>query len=157
MERCGGVVVCTGECVTADGPAAAIPADIPRVQPSALLVTLTVEPAEPEQAIYGGYFSVTVRVKNPANHSVVVELPLDSDNVPLSFGYVISDPQREAVTVRARDSSIAIFAAGETKLHVFDFVVAKDFVAVGKVGPGFHQIVGSFGGRSSVPQSFRVR
>ncbi|HEX6533579.1 MAG TPA: hypothetical protein VF041_03225 [Gemmatimonadaceae bacterium] len=82
LERCGGVVVCVDDCITAAGPPPVPSAGTPRVGSDALSLSVEVNPPLPDGATHGGYFTITVLAHDPADHAVVVELLPSGDAGP---------------------------------------------------------------------------
>jgi hypothetical protein len=154
LERCGGVVSCGSQCVEDAGPGPEIPASVPRVEPSAIEVTVDIAPVPIRSWVNEGYFAVTVRARNPATHPVLVNLPISS-GMQISFRYQIFGPNTESDWVTAWDSAVMSFAPGETKLHVFDFLVG-DGNRHGYVFPGQYTMLGGYGTQSSPYYTFQV-
>lgn len=154
LERCGGVVTCGSQCVEDAGPAPEVPASVPRVEPSAIEVTVDIAPVPIRSWLNEGYFAITVRARNPAPHPVFVDLPVTA-GMRTSFRYQIFGPNAEADGVTVRDNAVMSFAAGETKLHVFDFLVG-DGNRHGYVFPGQYTMLGGYGTQSSPYYSFQV-
>lgn len=154
LARCGGVVTCQAGCVElADPPPAPDPAT-PRVDPSALEVRVEVTPAAPSAVRDSGYFTVVVAVRNPAAHPVVVQLPADAARArPAGFTLAAWGPAGGLqVGNLALDPGLPIFAAGETKRQVFDFVLGPRLT--GHALPqGGYRFEASFGGHATASAS----
>jgi hypothetical protein len=155
LERCAGYVTCTSQCVSDAGPPPAVGASVPRVSAASLEVTMSIAPTPLFSAVNGGYFNVTVRARNPASNQVVAELP-SQGSAQISFSYFILGPNGEAGFVEVLDPGAAIFAAGETKVHVFDFFVGNEGTRHGRIYPGLYTIRGSYGGNSAPDQSLQT-
>lgn len=157
LERCAGRVICSSQCVQDAGPAAAVPASVPRVGPSAMQVTVLADPVNPYSDVNNGYFSMIVRVRNPAPEPVFVVLPEPiTVGGPLSFSYRLSGVGGEAVDLLALDAGVATFAAGEIKEHVFDFFIGNGSLT-GHVYTGLYIFSGAYGGHSAPDYSLWVR
>lgn len=126
LEACAGTVECTLKCVVDAGAGAVVsPAD---ASPSDLEVTAIMDPVQPKGSINGGYFKITVAARNPRAQRIKVQLPAaptlgGSASHPVSFACVISGVGGESNEVRALDHHASNFAAGETKIHVFDYFI----------------------------------
>ena len=145
LERCGGVVDCYRECIADAGPPAWTDPAIPIVNPDQLRLGLVVAPAAPSAQIDSGFFAVIVTVTNPADHPVVVSLPKVSGTLGRAFTYRLQGPLGGVGDyVNALDAADALFAAAETKRHVFEVRVARDSLAAG-LRPGEYTVAGSFG------------
>ncbi len=93
LNLCGGTVSCNQECIRDAGAAPPVPASVPHVAPNFLDLAVSVQPPTPGASIMDGYFSVTVRVRNPAANSVFVDLPPAGDaGPPASFSYRLFGP-----------------------------------------------------------------
>ena len=151
LERCAGVVLCDFVCESEAGPPPPHDASVPRVEPDALEVGLEVTPSAPSRARYGGHFALTITVRNPRSHPVVVSLPPPTVAAPkVSFQYRIdfAGTSQELVE-HVGDPGVTRFAAGETKRRVFDFrIVGPGEPPVdGGLSPGVYQFSGAFGSR----------
>lgn len=157
LERCAGRVTCTSQCVEDAGPAPVVPASVPRVAPSAMQVTVRADPVNPLSSVNDGYFSMTVRVHNPAPNPVFVVLPEPTTlGAPMSFSYRLSGVGSEAVNLIALDAGVATFAAEETKEHVFDFFIGNGSLP-GHVYPGLYTFWGAYGTYPAPDYSLWVR
>ena len=157
LERCAGYVTCSSQCVADAGPAPVVPATVPRVSPSALEVTMAIEPNVVRASVNSGYFTVTVRARNPAGNPVFVVLPGDSDPLPVSFASQLLGPSPEMQTVLVRDAAVASFAAGETKVHAFDFFVDNQGSLPRHIFPGLYTVRGTFGGHNAPTLSLQTQ
>lgn len=126
MDRCAGLVSCDGDCLKEAGAAPVAAASIRRVPSESLVVWNEVRPSAPRAAIWGGFFVFTVRVRNPYDEPVVVQLAPSGDaGAPLSFRYRFeSSATNGSFNVRADDGAVYLFAPREEKEMVFDFSVA---------------------------------
>jgi hypothetical protein len=128
VGRCDGVVACDSACY-ADDPAgarlaAAVAAAARPVTPGALEVAVTVDPTSPSRAEDGGAFRVTVTARNPQPVAVVVRTPPELREPP-GYRYYLWSPSGMANGGRLEVSpDERVFAPGQTRRAVFDFVVA---------------------------------
>jgi hypothetical protein len=144
LGKCEGIVSCSEACIADAGPYPQPPEQPMQVRADLFDVTVDVEPGNPTFARDGGHFSITVTAHNPTAHWATA--------TPLSSNF---DPARTfAFDVRgatgglssgdeATDPSERIFAPGETKKHVFDFVIGDDAFA-NQLLPGNYTVRGAF-------------
>ena len=156
LENCAGYVSCTSKCVDDAGPAPIVPATVPRVDPSALEVTSIVTPIPVRSGVNEGHFTVTVRARNPASNAVVVVLPDASNPLPVSFRCQLLGPSGEMEAAFVRDPGATSFAAGETKVHVFDFFVDDQGVQPRHIFPGLYGVRASYGGKLAPDLTIQV-
>lgn len=157
LGRCGGVVSCSDGCVKEAGPAPAPSADVSRVPPSTLDISVEVNPSTPSGGQLDGYFSLTVRAHNPWTHPIVIIFqPPDASAPDMSFAYRITLLFGTlAHSDLVNDPAIAYFAANETKQRVFDFFVGNR-VAMNVLFPGSYVFQAGYGGNWSIPQQLTV-
>jgi hypothetical protein len=128
LDDCGGVVTCTEACIIdAGAPPPPDPAAI-QIGPEPLDVQINVEPLTPSRAVDDGFFAVIVSVRNPRTYPVAVLLParpLGDGRKTFSFDF-IGESTLLSGTEFALDASVSTFAAGETKRHVFDFMIGNN-------------------------------
>ncbi len=155
LERCAGRVACTTQCVEDAGPAPEVPTSVPRVHASMMEVTMEITPIPVRSWVNDGYFAVTIRARNPAPNPVLVELPSQGTS-QISYSYFIMGPNSESGVVPALDNSVASFAAGETKVHVFDFFADNQGTRQGHIYPGQYVIRGTYGGYSAPDLGFQA-
>jgi hypothetical protein len=150
LGRCGGVVVCISSCLAEAGPPPPGNPAALLVSPSELEIGLAVTPESPSRARYGGYFAVTVTVRNPRNQPVVVSLPASSDGgAPVTFACrVEASSAASAYSDRLADEGVLRFGPGETKHRTYDFYVrdVAGLTARGGLGPGTYRFRTAFGG-----------
>jgi hypothetical protein len=157
LERCAGIVACSGRCLS-DGGAPPIPPNgTPIVSPSVLNIDVEVQPAAPSSANFSGYFTVVVTAHNPSDHAVVVQLPPSGDAGPsISFSFSVrSSSAGTSSSDRAYDSEVTFFTAGETKREAFDLHLGGDREH-GGLEPGAYTAAGSFGDFVSRQISFTL-
>lgn len=154
LEKCAGYVTCTAGCVSDAGPAPPVPSTVPRVSASALEVTMRIT-RDPPFGI-GGVFTITVSARNPAAATVFVNLPTIGQS-QISFAYSIPGPVSKSDRVTVHDYSSATFAAGETKLHVFELFADGQGNLPRHIYPGQYTVTGVFGGQSAASQFIQVQ
>ena len=155
LAKCAGVVDCGEDCIGDAGPPTpADPAALP-VSPRLLEVAVDVAPASPSLAQDGGYFTVTVSVRNPQQRSVVARL--GSTNIRArSFQFEVRGATGSlAGNEIVLDASSVTFAPGETKRQVFDFAVGDDF-ARRRLPPGEYTVLGGYGVQLAAPRPLTV-
>jgi hypothetical protein len=149
IGKCGGVVVCIGPCLKEAGTApppdpAAVPAD-----PSAIEVTVTLEPERDDPSQIGGHFIMWVTARNPTDQALVVTLPPPGDGGPgVGFQYLLdSDWITAPYKVRAQAPEMTRFAPRETKRFAFDFRVSASTGTPGRydIAPGIYRFAGAYG------------
>jgi hypothetical protein len=127
LERCGGIVACGPDCVHDAGPAAAPDAGTPTVMPSDLEVTANVSPTAPNSSTDGGFFSLTITVRNPFPHPVIALLRSFAGSTARSYPYDIRGVSGGIDGAHlAFDAGVTYFSAGETKRDVVDLAVAPN-------------------------------
>jgi hypothetical protein len=146
VARCGNVVVCAADCLSEAG--AALPPDpaVALVTPSALEVTVELEPERPGAGVNGGHFIMWVVARNPTGLALRVALPPSGDAGPSgSFGYRLEgDGVTSQYDMRAEAPEVTRFAAGEAKRFAFDFVVGAGGTRYDIV-PGTYRFAGAYG------------
>ena len=122
IGKCGGVVICTDTCLTAETAPEADPETM-HVLPAQLEVSVDVEPHTPGSAIMDGHFMMVIRARNPMARSVIVDLPRSGDaGPPGSFGYrTVHASGFHQFDVRADAVEVTRFGPGEEKRYIFDF------------------------------------
>jgi len=157
LGRCAGYVTCTDQCVKDAGPGPAVPSSVARVNPSAIEVTMAIAPIPLFSKVNDGYFTITVKARNPMPNPVVVVLPtLASSDLPVTFSYQILGAGGDSDLVFALDGSAASFASGETKLHVFDLFVDNNGFRRGHIFPGLYLVSAAYGGKAATQQSLQA-
>lgn len=148
LDRCGGVVSCTSECVADGGPAPLIDATLPVVSPDSLDVTVDLAPAVPSLTIDSGAFTFIVSVHNQRNYPIVAALPQITGGISTAYSFDIRTPfgvGNRLVGVRNFvDPSVTLFAAGETKHQYFDFTIGK-IMSGRTIVPGTFNFTGAYG------------
>lgn len=157
LEDCLGYVTCTSKCVTDAGPPPVVPASVPRVTPTALEVTMTIAPSVVRSTVDDGYFTLTVQARNPAGNPVFVLLPiLTFSDLPSSFSYQFSGPSGEFDFLPVFDDGVQSFAAGETKVHAFDFFADNNGALKGHLFPGLYTVTAGYGGQMTPIRSLQL-
>jgi hypothetical protein len=151
LGRCAGVVECDDRCIADAEPLQPVDPSIAQVEPDALEIEVTVSPQAPSRVQFGGYFTMTVMVRNPRGEPVVVTLPPSTDaGPPVSFEYRVEQSGGWlASNERAWDDGVTRFAPDEAKRYVFDFhMVGPDESTLdGGLRPGTYDLRGAFAGR----------
>jgi hypothetical protein len=122
LGKCSGTADCIGSCITDAGPYPTPPENPIQIGGESLQFGIDIEPRNPTVAHDGGYFSITVLVKNPSSHwATVAQL---SGTPVTTFSFEIAGPNGAlSVSKPPLDPSEITFAPGETKKHVFDFFI----------------------------------
>jgi hypothetical protein len=148
LDRCGGIVSCTSQCVKDGGAIPTIDPALPVVSPDSLSVTVELDPALPSLAIDSGAFTMIVSVHNPANHSIVAALPQLTGGVSTAYSFAIRNPSGVgSVLTGVRsfvDPSVLVFGAGETKHQYFDFTIGA-ITSGRQLAPGLYDMSGAYG------------
>ena len=148
LERCGGVVSCTSQCVTDAGTVPTIDPALPVVSPDSLDVTVELAPALPSLAVDSGAFTMIISVHNPANHSIVAALPQLTGGVSTAYTFDIKNPFGLGSRLQGArsivDPSVTVFSAGETKHQYFDFTIGK-ITSGSTITPGLYDFSGAYG------------
>jgi hypothetical protein len=130
LGNCAGTVVCQGSCITDAGTYPPPPVSPIHVTGDSLDITLSIDPANPTTAVDGGFFTITVFVRNLSSHwATVMPTPPVTDTAH-SFNFDVRNTGAggggliggEVVL----DPSERIFAPGESKKQVFDFRIGDD-------------------------------
>jgi len=148
LERCGGVVWCSGACLEDAGPPPPVDPAAARVAPDALEIDVAIRPSSPSLGMYGGHFALIVTARNPRAGPVTVTLPTGTFGEPASaFEYRVETPVGgEGGRAPAWDETVTRFAPGETKRQVFDFHIFTPGGS-GGIGSGTYRFFGAYGGR----------
>jgi hypothetical protein len=155
LEKCGGVVDCGVPCIDDAGPAPAADPTALSVTPGALEVTVQVAPAGPTSAYDGGFFTLTVAVRNTAPHPVVARLG-PTNSLPRSFQFDLRGPSGAlGGSEIVLDPSAVRFGPGETKRQLFDFSIGGG-VAGRQLTPGTYTVLGAYGTHWSGPATLAV-
>jgi hypothetical protein len=148
LGKCLGTIVCQGACIR-DAGAYTPPPETPiHVPGDSIEITVDIEPRNPTSAHDGGFFSMTVMVRNRTARWVTVPNRFSSvfpgvDSTD-TFGFDVRGPAGGLSGGEVRfDPSEWIFAPGETKKQVFDFAIGNDFVAH-KLPPGNYTARGGY-------------
>jgi hypothetical protein len=118
------------------------------VVPESLDVNVAVWPFAPSSATLDGHFMMTITVRNPAAHAVIVELPPSGDAGPSAgFSYSIQGGGgAQEYDVRAWTPEVTWFEGGESKEFIFDFNVGSDGTRY-RLPPGTYLFGGAYGDR----------
>jgi hypothetical protein len=147
IARCGGIVVCTQECITEAGAAPQPDPAAQFVAPSALEIGVQVTPAAPSSSVNGGNFMMVVTARNTSASPVIALLPPSGDAGPSgSFGFqIIGASGSSFFGERAEVPEVTRFAPFETKPFIFDFHIGQGETRYYRP-PGTFQFKGSYGG-----------
>jgi hypothetical protein len=115
-DRCGGLVDCSGHCAEEVG-APVIPDGAMIVAPGQLEVDVESMPESPSASEFGGRMTLVLRVRNPWNQPVWVNLARARDGTVPLFGVGIYNGQTHTGVTASRRIG---FAAGETRHYPFD-------------------------------------
>ena len=159
LDRCGGVVSCTSQCVADAGTVPTIDPGLPVVSPDSLDVTVELVPTLPSLAIDSGAFTMILSVHNPANHSIVASLPQLTGGISTAFTFDIRSPigfgNRLQGVRNFVDPSVTVFGAGETKHQYFDFTIGR--ITSGRtIVPGTYDFLGAYGSHQAALRSITI-
>jgi hypothetical protein len=155
LEKCAGVVDCGAQCIADAGAAPPADPSALSVLPTALEVTTQVTPTTPTSAVDGGFFVVSVAVRNTLNRPVIARLGTTSARA-LSFQYDVRGGGSGTVGAEVvLDVSTVTFAPGEVKRQVFDFSIGNDLPAR-RLPPGTYTVVGAYGSHRSAATAVTV-
>jgi len=134
LGKCLGTVPCQGACIRDAGPYQQPPETPTHIKGDSLEITVDIEPRNPNSAHDGGFFSMTVLVRNRTNHWATVPnyfsyvfSGVDSSS---TFDFDVRGPAGGIIGGEVRmDPSEWIFAPDETKKQVFDFSIGNNSVA----------------------------
>lgn len=118
-DRCGGIVVCTDRACANENRRDTYPStSAPLVGPEDMVVKTRVDPDPVRGDSTGGWFAVTVAVRNPSPDDVWLQLPDQGNSgTATTFGYVIGQSIRGSNwTNRLRMP----FSGGEEQRSIFD-------------------------------------
>jgi hypothetical protein len=122
-RRCGGLVVCAGECATEAGPDAQASASMGKLSTEELDLTMEIV-AGASGAVDGtGWVGVMVSATNPRLDARVVRLGATGARPPLpTFGYALAGPGSTSAreTYEFALDTAMVFGPGETRRRLFD-------------------------------------
>ncbi len=155
LNKCGGIVDCQDACVADAGPYPSPPQTPLHVDNASIELTFDIEPATPTRSIDAGRFSITVLTHNKTAQWITVT---PAAGVPTNQTFSIDVHGVNGATARDQlgiDPSQTIFAPGETKRHVFDFVIG-DYPFGNQLLPGDYVVRGAFAGYWSADNPFVI-
>jgi len=124
QDRCGGTVVCLGECIEDGGPQPAVDSLGPIVSPSEISVTSRVDSTAPSLSRDDGWVVITIEVHNPRASAVRVRLPAwEASGWYESFSFVLSIcglPGWYATDLEPVRDSLLVLGPGQTRRETFD-------------------------------------
>jgi hypothetical protein len=149
LGKCLGTVDCQGNCIRDAGPYPNPPITPIHVTGDSINIGVEINPATPRSTIDDGFFSITVSVQNSTKHWVTVPsfwstiFPEHVDSTS-TFSFHIRGATGGIQGGELRfDQSEWIFAPGETKKQVFDFVIGNDLFER-KPPPGTYMVKGGY-------------
>jgi hypothetical protein len=150
LGKCAGTVDCERGCITDGGPYPP-PPESPIHEPGdSIDLTVEVVPTNPTD-----FFSITVTAHNRSAHWATVTPASPTTDTASTFSYDARSPAQERSGGEvAEDPSQRIFAPGETKKHVFDFIVGDDPFL--QLQPGNYTVRGGFSDYWSSTGSFVI-
>jgi hypothetical protein len=152
LGKCAGTVDCERGCITDGGPYPPPPESPIHVPGDSIDLTVEVQPTNP----ISGFFSITVTAHNRSAHWATVSPASPTTDTASTFSYDARSPAQERFGGEiAEDPSQRIFAPGETKKHVFDFMVGDD-PFLEQLQPGNYTIRGGFSDYWSGTGSFVI-
>jgi hypothetical protein len=154
VDRCGGIVTCTGECRRAAGPDAQPAADAVEIDATELDVTVSVVPS-PRFGVHenGGWFAYIVTATNPRAEAVWVRVkrPRPDARGAATFGFV----EGPGVWSHAWTTEPRIgFAPRQTKRYTYDRAAITGTGYAYKAG--LHEVRGFFNSDTTAPASFTI-
>jgi len=160
LGKCAGTVVCQGACIRDAGPYSQ-PSETPiHVPGDSIDITVDIEPRNPNSAHDGGFFSMTVLVRNRSTRWVTVpsyySQIFPGYDSTRTFEIDVRGPTGGISVPETRfDPSEWIFAPGETKRQVFDFAMGNDLRAF-KLPPGNYIARGGYSDYWSTHSTFVI-
>jgi hypothetical protein len=127
LGKCAGIVPCNGACIREAGPYPTPPESPIPVPGDQIDLIVNVAPNNPTPGVDGGFFMITVTAHSRSTHWASV-IPASGDTTR-TFSFDVRDASTSGgITSEeiALDPSQRIFAPGETKKQVFDFVIGDD-------------------------------
>jgi hypothetical protein len=156
LGKCAGTVSCAEACVRDAGPYPQPPDPPIHVQADSIDMAVDVEPANPNSGYDGGFFSITVVAHNRSMHWATVLPVFSVTDSARTFSFDVRGPTGGlSIGDIALDPSERIFAPGETKKKVFDFVIGDDPFSQ-QLQPGNYSVRGAFSDIWSSYSSFVV-
>jgi hypothetical protein len=160
LGKCGGTVNCQGACIRDAEPYPQPPETPIHVGGDSIDITVDIEPRNPTSAHDGGFFSMTVLVRNRSAHWVTVpsfysSIFPDADSTT-TFQFDVRGPAGGPSGGEIGfDPSERIFAPGETKKQVFDFAIGNDLFAH-QLPPGDYIARGGYSNWWSTDSTFVI-
>ena len=160
LGKCAGTVHCQGSCSRDAGPYPQ-PSETPIHMPGdSIDITVDIEPRNPISAHDGGFFSITVLVRNRSTHWATVpsfySTIFPGYDSTRTFQFDVHGPAGGISGGEIRlDPSEWIYAPGETKKQVFDFAIGNDLFAH-KLPPGNYIARGGYSDYWSTDSTFVI-
>jgi hypothetical protein len=160
LGKCAGTVHCRGSCLQDAGPYRQPPETPIHVPGDSIEISVDIEPRNPNSAEDGGFFSMTVMVRNRSAHWATVPSYYSSIfpeyDSTRTFEVDVRGPAGGISDWELRfDPSEWIFAPGETKRQVFDFTIGNDLIAH-KLPPGNYTVRGGYSDYWSTHSTFVI-
>ena len=156
LGKCAGTVDCQRSCITDGGPYPPPPESPIHVPGDSIDLTVMVEPTNPTSGYDGGFFSITVMAHNRSTHWATVTPSSSTTDSTRTFSFDARSPaEGRSGGEIALDPSERIFAPGETKKHVFDFVIGDD-PFLRQLQPGNYTVRGGYSDYWSSDSSFVI-
>jgi hypothetical protein len=160
LGKCAGMVNCQGVCSRDAGPYPHPPETPIHVPGDSIDITVDIEPGNPNSAIDGGFFSITVLVRNRSTHWATVpsfySTIFPGYDSTRTFQFDVRGPAGGISGGEIRvDPSEWIFAPGETKKQVFDFAIGNDLFEH-KLPPGNYIARGGYSDYWSTHSTFVI-
>lgn len=157
LAKCAGTVVCEGPCIQDAGPYPTPPEAPIAISGDLIDFVVNVLPANPTPGVDGGFFSITVTAHSRSPHWATVT-PVSPVGATGGFSFEVRSTSTSAgiaIQELAFDPSQTIFAPGETKKQVFDFVIGDDPFS-NQLLPGDYIVRGGFAGNWSIYSPFVI-
>jgi hypothetical protein len=161
LGNCLGTVDCQGSCIHDAGNYPKPPTTPIHVTSDSISITVDVNPRQPSTLIDDGFFSVIVSVSNVSKHWVTVPsflstiFPERTDSSH-TFMFIMQGVTGGLQGGELRfDPSEWIFAPGETKKQIFDFVIGSDLFNA-EPPPGAYTVHGGYSHYWSAPMTFVI-
>jgi len=155
IERCGGIVACSGKCLTEGGPPPSPDASAARIASDSLELGVSLVPEAPSTSVDGGFFTLIVSATNSRPYPVVVTL--DARRFGRTFFFqMFGSAGGTGSAAYLTDPEVTFFRAGETKHQYFDFSIS-DGIGFGRVPPATYTIYGGYDGRWATRENVVIR
>lgn len=126
LGKCAGTVPCQNACILDADPYPSPPESPIHVGGDSIDLSVEIAPGNPSPGDDDGFFSITVMAHNRSAHWATVTPASFVTDTTRTFSFDVRDASTSAGITNgliALDPSERIFAPGETKKQVFDFVI----------------------------------